>query len=58
MTIKEYREKHPNCQYCKHRVPPFDICLATDKIMGKSTAKRCPCYIPEEWKYERSENDA
>lgn len=51
MTVTEYRKQNPNCDYCKNRVPPFEICIATAKRMSKRRAKRCPCYVAEEWKY-------
>lgn len=51
MTVNEYRKKHPDCTYCHHRIPPFDTCVAVNKRMNKRRAKKCPCYIPEEWKY-------
>lgn len=53
MTVFEYRQKNPDCEYCVHQQRPFDTCLATNKRMGKTTAKKCPCYIPETWKYEK-----
>lgn len=40
MTITEYRKKNPDCKYCKHRIPPFSICLATNKKMSKKQAKK------------------
>lgn len=52
MTVKEYREKHPDCEYCHHRVQPFFNCIALNKRMSKRTAKKCPCYVPTKWKYE------
>jgi hypothetical protein len=52
MKVHEYRKLHPDCAYCKHRIPPFEKCSATNKRMSKRTAKKCPCYCPEEWKYE------
>jgi hypothetical protein len=57
MTVKEYREKHPNCQYCNHRTWGMDRCSATDKRMSKRTAKKCPCYIPEKWYLDTNENE-
>jgi hypothetical protein len=40
MTVKEYREEHPNCEYCNHNIPPsFSRCPATRKHMSKRTAK-------------------
>jgi hypothetical protein len=36
-------------------------CDATQKKMSKRTAKKCPCYVPEKWKYddfvEETENE-
>ncbi len=47
MTVKEYREKHPNCSYCNHQAHSSDFrCPATKLIMSKRTAKKCPCYLP------------
>ena len=51
MTVDEYRKKHPNCEYCNHRIPPFEFCLATNKRMGKLRAQKCPCYVPKKWGY-------
>ena len=53
MKVIEYRTMHPNCNYCKNRILPFERCVATDQMMSKRAAKRCPCYVPEEWKYEK-----
>ena len=52
MTVTEYREKHPHCEYCDNRIPPFDICLATNKKISKRQAKKCPCYKAQPWKYD------
>ena len=54
MTVTEYRRKYPDCKYCQNRLPGFEICNATNKsiIFNKRTAKKCPCYVPEKWKYE------
>ena len=49
MTVKEYREKNPNCCYCNHRSMSMDYCSATQKKMSKRTAKKCPCYTPKKW---------
>lgn len=47
MTVKEYREKHPNCKYCNHSVHTKALrCPATRRIKLKMTAKKCPCYMP------------
>ena len=51
MTVTEYRKSHPDCAYCYNRIRPFERCLATNKIMSTQTAKKCPCYVPEKWKY-------
>lgn len=53
MTVTEYRTKYPSCEYCRNRMRPFDRCIATNKRISKRTAKKCPCYVPEEWKYEK-----
>ena len=54
MTVSEYRRKHPDCEYCKNRIPLFENCIAINKpiVWGKRRAKKCPCYVPEKWKYE------
>ena len=52
MTVTEYREKNPDCKYCKHRIPPFSICQATNKKMSKRQAKKCPCYEAEKWNFD------
>ena len=46
MTVKQYREQHPNCKYCNHVMLSRLICPATRKIKSKKTAKNCPCYLP------------
>lgn len=52
MTIDEYRKKHPDCEYCNHRIPHFSCCLAINKYgLGRLRARTCPCYVPEKWKY-------
>ena len=53
MKVTEYRRKHPNCGYCYHMIGrPGNTCWATGKTMSKRTAKKCPCYVPEKWKYD------
>ena len=56
MTVLEYRQKHPDCEYCHHNVPPFDVCLATNKRKSKRRAKKCSLYIPEKWPYEKEKD--
>lgn len=56
MTVLEYRQKHPDCGYCHHKVPGFDICLATNERMSRKRAKKCPCYVPEKWSYEKEKD--
>ncbi len=47
MTVKEYREKHPNCRYCKYS---FDCamgiyyCEAKEKQIFFNKAKKCEVY--------------
>lgn len=56
MTVKEYREKYPDCCYCKNWMLGDSYghrCSAINKIMTKRTAKKCPCYVPEKWKFDR-----
>lgn len=53
MKVIEYRMMHPNCKYCKNRMWPFERCAATNQKMSKRVAKRCPCYVPEKWLYEK-----
>ena len=58
MTVKEYREKYPNCKYCKNWMCMDgygDECSATRKRMTKRTAKKCPCYVPEKWLLDEKE---
>ena len=57
MTVTEYRTKHPNCEYCRNRMHPFKRCIATNKKMSEKTTKKCPCYIPEKWKFEKGGAD-
>lgn len=53
MKVTEYRRKHPNCKYCAHYGGWMSYkCDATQKKMSKRTAKKCPCYVPEKWKYD------
>ena len=49
MTVTEYREKHPDCKYCKHRGYSNYICIATGKKISNRTAKKCPCYAAVKW---------
>lgn len=53
MTVTEYREKYPNCYYCKHQIGGLSKCVATEKKISKRTAKKCPCYEPEKWKLDK-----
>ena len=47
MTVKEYREKHPDCKYCNHTIHFKGLrCPATRRLKTKLTAKKCPCYMP------------
>lgn len=55
MTVTKYREANPDCEYCAHNNHVFDTCFATNKKKSKSRAKKCPCYVPEEWKWEKEE---
>lgn len=57
MTVTEYREKHPNCEYCQHRGFTTYICSATKKRMSKMVAKKCPCYLAATWPSDKKEND-
>ena len=57
MTIDEYRNKHPDCEYCNHSIKPFDTCLATNKRKRKRRAKKCPCYVPQKWEYGTDKKD-
>ena len=47
MTVEEYREKHPNCRYCKYS---FDValfsyyCNAKEKYIVLNEAKKCEIY--------------
>ena len=55
MTVKEYREKHPNCKYCKYWLCGDSYgyeCSATKKLMFKRTAKKCPCYVADTTQYK------
>ena len=55
MTVTEYRRKYPDCEYCRHRTPPFNTCLAINKRISKRQAKKCPCYEPEKWQFDKEE---
>lgn len=58
MTVYEYRQQHPDCAYCHHWNAHLEKCYALNKRgASKRRAKKCPCYVPAEWKYERSKND-
>lgn len=57
MTVTEYRETHPNCEYCKHRGFSDFICYATQKKLSKRTAKKCPCYTPVKWHGDKETED-
>lgn len=56
MTVIEYRKNNPDCQYCRHRIFPYDTCLATNKKISKRRAKKCPCYIPAEWNFDTEQD--
>lgn len=51
MTVKEYREKMPNCKYCKYS---FDValgvyyCNAKEKYIVFNKAKKCEVYQAKE----------
>ena len=53
MTVKEYREKHRKCAYCRHS--QFGLynyyCHAKEKDLLINHAKRCPLYDAKD--YER-----
>lgn len=50
MTVAEYREKHQNCEYCKHAAyGGLCFCPATRKPFGWWSARRCPCYTPAKY---------
>jgi hypothetical protein len=55
MKVKEYRQKHPKCAYCKHLWPGLDKCQARKIYPKPRTAKRCPLYEPEEYERENEE---
>lgn len=55
MTVTEYRETHPNCEYCKHGEGALYNCPATRKRMSKRRAKKCPCYTPRRWYSDKEE---
>jgi hypothetical protein len=55
MTVYEYREQHPKCDYCRHLWPGLGKCQARKIYPKKGTAKKCPLYEPEE--YERENRD-
>lgn len=60
MTVKEYREKHPNCEYCKNWMWGDEYgykCSATKQVMRKRTAKKCPCYVAEKWRFDEEQNE-
>lgn len=52
MTVKEYREQHPKCDYCRHLWPGLKQCQARKIYPKKGTAKKCPLYTPEEYERE------
>ena len=54
MTVTEYREKHPDCEYCVHNNHVFDTCFATNLRKSKNRAKKCPCYKALPWEYEEA----
>lgn len=56
MTVTEYREKHPNCEYCYHS-PAIKVnnkCDATGKRVSNRTAKKCPCYVARRWAFDKN----
>ena len=58
MKVREYREKHPKCAYCKHLWPGLDKCQARQIYPKPWAAKRCPLYEPEEYERENKEGTA
>ncbi len=54
MTVNNYRDEHPLCEYCIHRKGAFyGFCPATRKKMKKHTAKRCPCFWAETYELNK-----
>lgn len=55
MTVKEYREKHPNCKFCKYgQVRGYDFgtyCSVRKKASILPRAIFCPLFTVEEDKY-------
>ena len=56
MTVNEYREKNPDCRYCKHgsiRIVD-DLCMCKAKIKDifftRFSAKRCKIYEPVDFR--------
>jgi hypothetical protein len=51
MTVKEYREKEPNCRYCKYSCYlelGFYMCNAKEKFLLSNKAKKCEVYQAKE----------
>lgn len=46
MTVYEYREKNPNCRYCKYgkEVDLAYYCEAKQKFVFLNKAKKCEVY--------------
>ena len=53
MSVREYREKHPNCQYCEN-CEYWDlgtiICGAKQKWFMFNRARWCPLYQAKSYK--------
>lgn len=56
MTVKEYREKNPDCKYCEYGLNCENCayCYAKEKtiLFCKSTAKKCKVYRAKEKCYK------
>ncbi len=53
MTVKEYREKHRKCVYCRHSeimvLGGGVYCFAKEKHNPFNRARKCPLYEVKEW---------
>lgn len=52
MTVKEYRENHPHCKFCKHANEGLYTlyCYAKEKGIVFNKAKKCTLYEIKEYK--------
>ena len=58
MTVKEYREKHPNCKYCHYGInwDEYAYCNAKEKVDAGENYKVVCGYIKKRYEDMAKEN--